>query len=331
MSFVAVLVCGFSIWVGYGGSFHTLRPLNPHSIECLNRIVGKEGILHNFSQTFIDTVPIPAPEFVDGLLQLEGREEEGHLNFMLGEVRSHGWWYFYPLRLLIKTPIAFLILTGIGWAFVMRSCWKGDENWQCLLLPILGALATLNVGMQSEINNGLRQLLVIYPLLAITAGTGCARLWIWSTRSQLQRGAAIILVAWQIISAARSFPEDLSYFNEFVGNHAERFAADSDIDWGQDVDRMTTSLKRLGANDVGISVRTGMMNLKEFDLPRWHDLSVNSGADRWVAISVHHLKLGTRQPPYNQHKWLEQYTPVERVGKSIMIYDILTSQTSKTE
>jgi len=320
-SCVVLMVCGYVIWIGYACSFHSIGAVNHRSMDFLNNILGHEGVLHDLSLAFIKTVPIPAPEFFDGLLQLQRRDQEGHLCYVLGDVRTHGSWYLYPLRLLVKTPIAFIILTLIGSIPCQERGWSHSQHFR-ILAPLLGSLAILSVGMLSSVNNGVRQILAIYPLLAVIAGMGCLRLWKLGGRSHWGAIATVGLLGWETVSSANAAPRLSPLFNELVRGQPERFVADSDLDWGQDQGRMVAALKKLGAENVGVAILSGYIDLDQFDPPSWHLLKPNQRVDGWVAISFNRLKLGRREPPYDQYSWLEEHEPIERVGKSILIFRI---------
>lgn len=326
---IVALACGITIWAGYNFSFHPLKPLDFRSQRCLEGIFGPRGDASVLPWSLVESIPIPAPEFVDGVLQVQSRDQEGHLNVMCGELRTHGWLHYYPLRLLLKSPVAFLSFAVAGAFFILRDRRDKLAKSKIGFYALLGAIAILDVGMQSSINNGLRQLLAIYPLLSVMAGIGCGRLWNVCGRSRAGAILTIALLGWQTVSTIRAYPDYLSYFNECAGSRPERFAADSDIDWAQDLDLMAARLKYLGADDVGIAVRTGDIGLEEFGLPVWHHLEPNSPKQGWFAVSVHPLIFAEAENPDNQYAWLRRYQPIERVGNSILIYHIDKESSSK--
>jgi len=328
---LVALFCGITIWAGYDFSFHPLKPLSDRSQRLLEAVLGPKGDASSLTWPLVESIPIPAPEFVDGVLQVQARNQEGHLNVVRGGMRSEGWLFFYPLRLLLKTPIAFLSFAVAGMIFILLGRHGNSKKIKPSFYPLLGAIAILDVGMLSNINNGLRQLLAIYPLLSVVAGIGCARLWKEGGRSRIGSILTIALLGWQTVSTVCTYPDYLSYFNECAGNRPERFAADSDIDWAQDLELMVATLKRLGADDVGISVRTGVIELEEFDLPTWHHLESNSQREGWIAVSAYKLMLAEAENPDNQYTWLSQHQPTERIGKSILIYHIGKEPNSKDE
>src|ERR1035438_9422474 len=74
---------------------------------------------------------LPAPEFFDGIRTALRHNSEGHPSYLLGMHGTTGWWYYFPVALAVKTPIAFLLLLIPGvWLCVKRPARVGP------LLPI---------------------------------------------------------------------------------------------------------------------------------------------------------------------------------------------------
>ena len=48
------------------------------------------------------------------------------------------------------------------------------------------------------------------------------------------------------MSGAWNHPDYLAYFNELAGDEPERILADSDLDWGQDMLRLSARLREVG-------------------------------------------------------------------------------------
>ena len=63
----------------------------------------------------------PAPALFEGLGELAAKNRAGHKSYLLGEVRTTGWWYFFPVALAVKTPLPFLLLTGVGIVVAWRA------------------------------------------------------------------------------------------------------------------------------------------------------------------------------------------------------------------
>src|SRR5207248_2818332 len=127
----------------------------------------------------------------------------------------------------------------LGWALV--SAWRKR-------LPIAGPLALaagiLAVAMVGRINIGVRHVLPIYAPLSVICAVAAAD----ALRGPVRRALPMFaLLAWQAISSAAQHPDYLAYTNEITGSHPEKFVADSDLDWGQDMKIVAAFLARHGA------------------------------------------------------------------------------------
>ena len=170
-------------------------------------------------------VALPFPELFGGIQQVREHGKEGHLAYLLGEHRRDGWWAYFPVLLAVKTPLAVVVLAMVG-------LWK----WRNALsfLPWAFMAGILIVAIPSRINIGVRHVLPIYEFLAVGAGAGVLSL---VRQGGWRRGAAFVMLLWYGIASAGAHPDYLAYFNELAGGEPERIAADSDLDWGQDIKR----------------------------------------------------------------------------------------------
>jgi hypothetical protein len=187
-------------------------------------------------------VPLPAPEFFAGLVAFFTHGTGGHPAFLLGEVRLRGWWYYYLVVLAVKTPLPLLALSIAGAAYAMRAV--RVEGWTTVV-PIAGVVAVLVPALLSHVDLGVRIVLAIYPFLALLAARGATTSWRpVGTRAQvlLRRGAVSALVAGMIVTAVRSWPDYLAYFNPVAGPRPERVLVDSNLDWGQDLYRLADTV-----------------------------------------------------------------------------------------
>jgi hypothetical protein len=55
-------------------------------------------------------VPIPAATHVKIYQSLQQHYDEGHPTFLMGMNSTRGWWYYFLIAFLIKTPLPTLIL-----------------------------------------------------------------------------------------------------------------------------------------------------------------------------------------------------------------------------
>jgi hypothetical protein len=224
---------------------------------------------------------------------------------------------FFPVAMLIKTPIPFLLLCAIGAPVLARRWWRSNDP--LALVPPVGALAVLAVCMASAINIGLRHLLPAFPLLAICAGVGASRLW--ARKARIARVLVIALLGWQVLTGIRAHPDYLAYFNECCDSHPERWIIDSDLDWGQDLDRLAAALRARHVGELYLAY-FGSADPARHGLPPFRPLPHGQPVHGWVAISEWEYAFGTSAPPHDYYSWLRGHRPVARVGKSIRLYRI---------
>lgn len=103
----------FVAWAGYRFTTHALLdPVGNSALATayLNRLVGTQGWLHDAAFAVARFPYLPAPELFLGFGAAAFETTRGRIAYILGETRFGGWWYFFPVALAFKTPLAFLIL-----------------------------------------------------------------------------------------------------------------------------------------------------------------------------------------------------------------------------
>src|SRR5262249_11234891 len=118
---------------------------------------------------------VPAPAFLAGVDTFLLHGSSGHPTFLLGTPGNHGWWYYFPVALAVKTPIPLLLLSIVGGAVALADV-KARRDWRTAV-PIVAAITVLAISMTVRVDLGVRLILPIYPLLAIVAAQGAMRLW----------------------------------------------------------------------------------------------------------------------------------------------------------
>jgi len=264
-----------------------------------------------------------------GISNLLEHTKNEQMNFLLGRTSTKGWWYYFPLAFLIKTPIPFLTLILLSLLLIPRLPAFRMEKELFLIAPLV---AFLSVWMMGNINIGIRYLLSIHPFLfVLTARVVRAEI---KGKKALLCGI-ILLCAWQVFSCAKIYPHYLAYFNELIGgpDNGHKYLSDSNIDWGQDLKGLGKYMKKEGIEGVFLAyfgvAQPDSYGVKYQWLPSdgyipYSTLSV-SPARKLIAISVKCLQ-GVNFPD-RRYEWLERYKPAAKIGYSIFIYDI----TGKTD
>jgi len=307
----AVCVVFFLMWATYR---FTVIPLGavygPH--PRIDSLLSSRPALHTVWNAFLST-PLPLTEVMMGLRDLNRHNAIGLDSYLLGQWSQSGWWYFFPVVLAFKTPIGLLLLALCGFGVVLRR-WR-EAPWQRVLTAVFPVVILL-VCMIARIDLGVRHILPIYPLLAIMGGHGVAMLFQYS---RPVAALAALLVAWVVVDSWRAHPDYMAHFNEFAGSHPEAILCESDLDWGQDLHRLSQRLKQLGVQEISIAY-FGTALMHKADLPRYTALSPTDPVSGYVAVSLHQLNIDYKKN--GSFAWLKQYTPVERIGKSIDLFYI---------
>ena len=163
----------------------------------------------------------------------------GHSTFLLGEMAERSLWYYYPVLLTIKLPLALLALPAII-VFVRP---RALANWGCAI-----AAGLLIYSLNCKVQIGIRLMLpwialgivglaaalvnaIKTPEVAATSGV----LLGWRRRALAMTGCATI--AWMVSAAVSIWPHGLCYVNEMWGgpDHGYRLVSDSNYDWGQGI------------------------------------------------------------------------------------------------
>jgi hypothetical protein len=257
------------------------------------------GYRFSFARVEYLHLRLPAPRFFTGLATLWAHNAAGHASYLLGRTSPAGFWYYYPVALAIKTPIALLLLLACGAA--LQLCRR----------PLAFCGAILICALASRINIGVRHVLPIYLGLAVIGGGVAAAM----LRRRATRWILAGLLLWQVASGALQHPDYLAYANEIAGSHPENFLADSDLDWGQDMKRLASRLRQAGATEV-----TFEPFLKTFPtlagdaFPRILPVDPDHPALGWNAVSVSTWKI------FGVPQWASRMPPQERVGRSILLW-----------
>lgn len=191
---------------------------------------------------FIKTAPwfpVPFPssylQSMDAVMYFDqlGGGVQGSLNgapYILGKSNVNGFWYYYFIAFLFKTPISLLLLwiASIFLLFLNFSKKTFLKNDIFLLLPALYFLVYMNFFYSTQV--GIRHILIIVPLLFILSGKIISRLI-----EGKQKFALYALVVYQSISVCNYFPHFLPYTNEFILDKklAYRKIADTNLCYGE--------------------------------------------------------------------------------------------------
>lgn len=265
-----------------------------------------------FGHTGILGLRLPAPRFFIGVKMLWEHNLRGHGAYLFGRRSLFGFWYFFPVVLAIKTPLAMIALSV--WA---AFCWLRRGTARAVM-PLAFCLGILLVSMTSRINIGVRHVLPVYCGLSVLCGTLAAGELSAARRKPIAAAAIILLLLWHVLSSGLAHPDYLAYTNELAGSEPEKILADSDLDWAQDMRRLGAYLNTVGAKEV--TFMPFSPNFAEADptFPRILSMDPATPAPGWNAVSITVWKVGrfhTSGPV-----WPDREKVQIRIGRGILLW-----------
>jgi len=157
-------------------------------------------------------------------------QRDGGPSYLFGERRSSGWWYYYPVTLAVKVPLAFWILAMTRvWVRTRDRSTEGSRldrrDW---IIPLYLGLFLLAAVVGSKRNYGVRYLLPLAPAAIVWASA-------LAVSGRWPRRVGVVGVLGMAVAVASIHPHELSYFNVVAGGPEEgrRILSDSNLDWGQ--------------------------------------------------------------------------------------------------
>ncbi|MDW8068689.1 MAG: glycosyltransferase family 39 protein [Anaerolineae bacterium] len=270
--------------------------------------------------------PLPAATHVAIYRALQEHYRLGHPAFLMGQNRDHGWWYYFPVALALKTPLPTVLLVLVGFIGQPRFAPQALRRWAPLVVFPLVYLASTPF---STVNIGYRHLLPVLPFLFILAGravriTECA---VCTTYSVL-RIPLLACLAWLAAGTLRVAPNYLAFFNELAGGPAGgyRYLVDSNLDWGQNLWQLRDWMQENGVERVFYAHYSSAR-------PEVYGISVDWLPPDWRAIPFTPLDpapgiyvigatvlQGVYTPDVNTYAWFRAREPLARLGDALFLY-----------
>jgi len=248
--------------------------------------------------------------------------------YLLGQISTDGWWYYFPLAFLIKTPLALVVLCACGvWAALRRvPRIIAPAPWLFIAVPLA---VVILAAVLSGINIGVRHILAVYPFVVVLAAAGAG--WLWRQGRRVSRVTAAGLATAVVVQFAAIYPHTLTFFSLLVGGpeRATRYLADSNIDWGQHLNLVKARMDRNRVAHITLAY-FGTADPSSYGInatllpgtPAFDRVAIGKPQlPGYVALSVNMLS-GQYLPP----EWRLYYrefrnrTPVAVLGNTIRVY-----------
>jgi hypothetical protein len=261
-----IAITGFSvIWCGYAFEVgdQLAPPLEPYRYSLWNSIripLETFANLLGFSrESWFDSQDmnnplwsrirswLPALNHWEGFAANQLHLRMGHLSYFMGTLYYGGILWYYPVLLLTKTPIALLVIFGMGVILLLNRTIAFPAR-RMLLISGIPAFYLLVLVFYDTANIGYRHFLPVVPYLLLICAGGCAAaIWrivlAWWLRDVVKREEKILVglffmcIVWVLLENLLIYPHYLEYFNQLSGGarNGHWIAADSNLDWGQDL------------------------------------------------------------------------------------------------
>ena len=218
--------------------------LNPPSAEYIQGLSrpGEAAVL----QTIAHYKLLPE-SYIYGLADVR-MISDFYASYLLGKPYPHGVWFYFPVAMVIKSTVPFLVLLVMSVWVIVRRKLPAREVWFLALPPAL----YLAVAMSAHMNIGMRHVLPMCSFLTVLeAGAAMAlmrehRRWVY---------VVAVLLAMQVITTVRAYPEYIPYANELWGGSSQTYKllSDSNADWGQQLKATSRYLRERGVKDCWFS------------------------------------------------------------------------------
>ncbi len=208
--------------------------------------------------------------------------------------------------------------------------WLGrkDKNHKAKIVLLTPVFVLIAFALSTRINLGIRYLLPIFPLLYVFMSFLAEKIEIKHLKELINKkinmdtvfsSIFILLIGWYMISSVMTYPYYLTYFNELVGGpkNGMRYLTDSNLDWGQDMKRLTKYVERNNIDKIRVDYFGS--GLPEYYLKdRYISWTESKTPEKgYYAISVTYFQQARTQ---NQYEWLKDEKPITTIGHSILIF-----------
>ncbi len=267
---------------------------------------------------------VPAPGFWGEWQAFNDYLKDPLPGYLLGQVAHFGWWYYFPIAFLAKTPLPILI--GLVAAVIVT--WRTRQGLRDALLLLPAGLLFASL-LFSPHALGYRYLLPLLPFVLVYLADVIKAALRWRWASVLVG----VFVAWQVIGTLRYYPYYLTFFNEIVGgpDRGRYILIDSNLDWGQDLPALKQYADEHPLQEIRLSYSGAtppeVYGLKTQALPPVYPAMRAQGA-WWLhtyyppdplpgvyAISVNPLMT-------DNYSYFRDRAPSAVIGNSIYVYDV---------
>ena len=266
--------------------------------------------------------PVPLPyTYVYGLVSLQHQSKIGHLSYLAG-IKARRNPLYFPVLILIKTPVGILGLLGLAaWLVRKRRLQPSPEALAiaafCTLFVLIASFGRINIGV--------RHVLPVFPFMAAFAARTAVVGWTLIP-TRLGRAALVGATVSAALAAAATYPYFISHFNALAGGRSggHRISVVGE-DWGQDNTELADwllrhDIDRIAYYDAGRPLRHEEIRrhgLKTKRL-RCHDVPTAK------STAVTHITDQVRYP--GCLRWTQACDNIGRINHHLYVWDCPASE-----
>lgn len=279
-----------------------------------------------------------AGHYALGAVLVRERYRESVPVFLLGATSERPSPLYFPLVYFLKEPLAWwgLVIIALATWFAGLGSVRpldGDASFdRAVMLSWIAVYFAACLG--SSLTLGVRHLLPIYPFAILLVSGQLASAT--AAAGPRARGPLVLavaaLAAWYALESVRAYPSFLAYFNQIAGGPSggHRYVVDSNLDWGQDLRRLSTwmgehgiqplELDYFGQSDPRRYLGTRVSAVAPQTYPAAADFLRTHPRGGWIAVSATRLQLALGAG--RGYEWLAARKPAAVIGHSIFVWRV---------
>jgi hypothetical protein len=264
-----------------------------------------------------------------GLSRQMQHNVQGHATYIMGHGERRAFWYYFPLALSMKITAPLLASLALLLLLRPRALWSTAG---------CGTLALFLFSLTCRVQIGVRLVLPIFALLAITVAAAIIRAWpqlaVHRRRRVLGSTAVATMIIWMTCSAWSACPNGIGFINELWGGSRDGYLllSDSNYDWGQGLNELAKWQKKeeIPVLDVWYFGTDPRVLKPPFHVLQIHTLPIHNEDQLRASMKGRYLAAGTSvlyggycQDPAQQDLFqqLRERRPVARTT-TFLIFDM---------
>ena len=219
--------------------------------------------------------------------------------FILGHGYSHGVWFYFPILLVLKSPLGFLGLLALMLVLALERMRPPGRlpvirqseaiSWRVIWVALVVFTAACSLsGMTISIRHFTIPIVLLIVMLAplpriIQCLASESRLW-----ARTAGGLAVLLAASSLVGMARAYPNYFPYFNFLIWSHPVYWwGSDSNVDWNQALPEVREFARRRGLKALPLDPYGSTDPAITVPQARFWDCQqpTPDDANRWVVVS----------------------------------------------